>query len=54
MIRIPESIVQTMVCREAVDFGETSKESIIAILMRDDSSRNEDRMEEKWTGRRGV
>lgn len=30
MIRTTESIVQTMVCREAVDFGETSKESIVA------------------------
>lgn len=44
-----------MVWREAVDFGETSsKESIAAIEVGDGSRLNEDRMEEKWTGRRGI
>lgn len=47
--------MQTMVWREAVDFGETSsKESIVAIEVRDGSSLDEDRMEEKWTGRSGI
>lgn len=53
--KITESIVQTMVWTEAVDFGETSsKESIVAIEVRDGSSLDEDRMEAKWTGKRGI
>lgn len=53
--KITENIVQTMIWREAVDFGETSsKESIVAVKVRDGSSLDEDRMEEKRMGRRGT